>query len=40
MAGARRRGTILDCLQRDPRVCVMYVNMKAQRDGKMELGFR
>ena len=35
----RTRGTILDCLQRDPRVCVMYVNMKAQRDGKMKSGF-
>ena len=35
----RTRGTILDCLQRDPRVCIMYVNMKAQRDGKMESGF-
>ncbi len=35
----RTRGAILDCLRRDPRVCVMYVNMKAQRDGKMESGF-
>ena len=35
----RTRGTILDCLKRDPRVCIMYVNMKAQRDGKMESGF-
>jgi hypothetical protein len=36
----RTRGTILDCLQRDPRVRIMYMNMKAQRDGKMESGFR
>ena len=35
----RTRGTILDCLKRDPRVCIMYMNMKAQRDGKMESGF-
>ena len=35
----RTRGAILDCLRRDPRVCIMYVNMKAQRDGKMESGF-
>ena len=35
----RTRGTILDCLKRDPRVCIMYANMKAQRDGKMESGF-
>jgi len=35
----RTRGTILDCLRRDRRVCVMYVNMQAQRDGKMESGF-
>jgi hypothetical protein len=35
----RTRGGILDCLRRDPRVCIMYVNMKAQRDGKMESGF-
>lgn len=35
----RTRGAILDCLRRDPRVCIMYVNMKAQRDGRMESGF-
>jgi hypothetical protein len=35
----RTRGAILDCLKRDPRVCLMYVNMKAQRDGKMDSGF-
>src|SRR3954462_4171913 len=35
----RTRGAILDGLRRDPRVCIMYVNMKAQRDGKMESGF-
>jgi len=30
---------VLDNLGNDPRVCVMYANFKAQRDGVLESGF-
>ena len=35
----RSKRAALDNLQADPRVCIMYANMKAQRDGVLESGF-
>ena len=35
----RSKRAVLDNLVADPRVCVMYANMKAQRDGVLESGF-
>ena len=35
----RTRGAQLDNLRRDPRVCLLYANFQAQRDGKLEAGF-
>ena len=35
----RSKRLALDNLQADPRVCIMYANMKAQRDGVLESGF-
>jgi hypothetical protein len=35
----RTKGALLDNLKREPRVCVMYSNFKAQRDGLIESGF-
>jgi hypothetical protein len=35
----RSKRAVLDNLGTDPRVCVMYANMKAQRDGVLEMGF-
>ena len=35
----RSKRAVLDNLGNDPRVCVMYANFKAQRDGVLESGF-
>ena len=35
----RTKRAVLDNLGNDPRVCVMYANFKAQRDGVLESGF-
>ncbi len=35
----RTRGAQLDNLRREPRVCLLYANFQAQRDGKIEAGF-
>jgi len=35
----RSKKGALDNLQHDPRVCIMYSNFKAQRDGLLESGF-
>ena len=35
----RSKRAVLDNLGQDPRVCVMYANFKAQRDGVLESGF-
>jgi hypothetical protein len=35
----RSKRAVLDNLIADPRVCVIYANMKAQRDGVLESGF-
>ena len=35
----RTRGKILDALRQEPRVCILYANFKAQRDGVLESGF-
>jgi hypothetical protein len=35
----RTKGALLDNLRREPRVCVMYANFKAQREGRLESGF-
>jgi hypothetical protein len=35
----RTRGKILDALRQEPRVCILYANFKAQRDGALESGF-
>ena len=35
----RSKRAVLDNLVADPRVCVMYANMNAQRDGVLESGF-
>ena len=35
----RSKRNALENLQADPRVCIMYSNMKAQRDGVLESGF-
>jgi len=35
----RSKRAVLDHLGADPRVCVMYANFKAQRDGVLESGF-
>jgi hypothetical protein len=35
----RTKGALLDNLKREPRVCAMYANFKAQRDGLVESGF-
>lgn len=35
----RSKRTALDNLAHDKRVCVMYANFKAQRDGVLEFGF-
>jgi len=35
----RSKRAVLDNLGADPRVCVMYANFKAQRDGVLESGF-
>lgn len=35
----RTRGRILDAVRADPRVCILYANMPAQRAGKIESGF-
>src|SRR5882672_1667467 len=35
----RSKRAVLDNLGTDARVCVMYANMKAQRDGVLEMGF-
>jgi hypothetical protein len=35
----RTRGALLDNLRREPRVCVLYANFRAQREGAIESGF-
>ena len=35
----RTRGALLDNLRREPRVCVLYANFKAQRDKVLDAGF-
>jgi hypothetical protein len=35
----RTRGKILDAVRQEPRVCILYANFKAQRDGVLESGF-
>ncbi len=35
----RSKRAVLDNLGHDKRVCIMYANFKAQRDGVLELGF-
>ena len=35
----RSKRAVLDNLGREPRVCMMYANFKAQRDGVLESGF-
>jgi len=35
----RTRGKILDALRQEPRVCILYANFKAQRDGVVDSGF-
>jgi hypothetical protein len=35
----RTKGALLDNLRREPRVCVLYANFKAQRDGALESGY-
>jgi len=35
----RTRGKILDAVRHEPRVCILYANFKAQRDGVLESGF-
>lgn len=35
----RTRGKILDAVRQEPRVCILYANFKAQRDGVIESGF-
>src|SRR5258707_1541926 len=35
----RSKRTVLENLSHDKRVCVMYANFKAQRDGVLESGF-
>jgi len=35
----RTRGTLLDHLRREPRICVLYANFKAQRDKVLDAGF-
>ena len=35
----RTRGKILDAVRNEPRVCILYANFKAQRDGILESGF-
>ena len=35
----RSKKGVLDNLGHDRRVCIMYANFKAQRDGKLESGF-
>ena len=35
----RTRGKILDAVRQEPRVCILYANFKAQRDGLIESGF-
>ena len=35
----RSKRAVLENLSHDPRVCVMYANFKAQRDGVLESGF-
>jgi Pyridoxamine 5'-phosphate oxidase len=35
----RTRGRILDAVRKEPRVCILYANFKAQRDGVLESGF-
>ena len=35
----RTRGKILDAVRQEPRVCILYANFKAQRDGILESGF-
>jgi uncharacterized protein len=35
----RTKRAVLDNLAQDPRVCVMYANFRAQRDGVLESGF-
>jgi Pyridoxamine 5'-phosphate oxidase len=35
----RTKGKILDAVRQEPRVCILYANFKAQRDGVLESGF-
>ena len=35
----RSKRAVLDNLGHEPRVCIMYANFKAQRDGVLESGF-
>ena len=39
LAGNAPHKTALDNLARNKRICVMYANFKAQRDGVLESGF-
>jgi hypothetical protein len=35
----RTKGKLLDAVKADPRVCILYANFKAQRDGVLESGY-